>query len=133
MTLNIDGDYRKKDLNPENFSSQYDETAFKGAFNQSVFTPINLFGETNYNYNKLKQSFNHLNVLPNKSINLMKVGIILGQDAYELKRPMDCKMGTQSEPFAVLTEQESVVSGPTTGDKKTKCVSFRLQRGCEIG
>ena len=43
------------------------------------------FGNTNYNYNKLKQSFTHLSVLPNKSFNVIEVGIILGQDAYELQ------------------------------------------------
>ena len=75
-------------------------------------------GNTNYNYNKLKQSFNHLNVLPNKSFNLMEVGIILGQDAYELQRPLDYKIGTRSEPFAVLTELGWVVSGPMTGKKR---------------
>ena len=42
----------------------------------------------------------------------MEVGIILGQDAYELQRPLDYKIGTRSEPFAVLTELKWVVSGP---------------------
>ena len=44
----------------------------------------------------------------------MKVGIILCQDAYELQRPLDYKMGTQSEPFAVLTVLGWVVSEPMT-------------------
>ena len=34
-------------------------------------------------------------------VTLNIVGIILGQDAYELQRPLDYKIGTQSEPFAV--------------------------------
>ena len=45
----------------------------------------------------------------------MEVGIILGQDAYEIQRPLDYKIGTRSEPFAVLTELGCVVSGPMTG------------------
>ena len=32
----------------------------------------------------------------------MEVGVILGQDAYELQRPLDYKIGTRSEPFTVL-------------------------------
>ena len=51
----------------------------------------------------------------------MEVGIILGQDAYELQRPLDYKMGTQSETFAVLTELGRVVSGPMT-DKRRQIV-----------
>ena len=88
-------------------------------------------GNTNYNYSKLKQSFNHLSVPPNKSFNLMKVGIILGQYAYELLRPLDYKIGTRSEPFAVLTELGWLVIGRNMGKKKTKSLSFRLHRRCE--
>ena len=75
-------------------------------------------GNTNYNYNKLKQSFNHFSVLPNKSFNLMEVGIVLGQDAYELQRPLDYKIRTRSEPFAVLAELGWAVSGPMTGKRR---------------
>ena len=91
-------------------------------------------GNTNYNYSKLKQSFNHLSVQPNKSFNLMEFGIILGQDAYEIQRPLDYKIGTRSEPFAVLTELGKVVSGDKMdGQKETICLSFRLHRRCESG
>ena len=47
----------------------------------------------------------------------MEVGIIHGQDAYEIQRPLDYKFGTRSEPFAILTELGWVVSGPMTGKK----------------
>ena len=47
----------------------------------------------------------------------MEVGIIHGQDAYEIQRPLDNKIGTRSEPFAVLTELGWVVSGAMTGKK----------------
>ena len=43
----------------------------------------------------------------------MEVGIILGQDAYEIQRSLDYRIGTRSEPFVVLTEQE-----------KSNCLSF---------
>ena len=61
----------------------------------------------------------------------MEVGIILGQDAYELQRPLDYRIEARSELFAVLTELGWVVSGP--GPKKTKCLSFRLHRRCKSG
>ena len=58
----------------------------------------------NYEFNKLKQSFSHLSVLPNRSFNLMEVGIILSQDADEIQKALDYKIGTRSQPVAVLTE-----------------------------
>ena len=48
----------------------------------------------------------------------MEFGIILGQDAYELQRPLHYKIGTQSEPFAVLTELGWVISGHMTGKRR---------------
>ena len=48
----------------------------------------------------------------------MEIGIILGQDAYELQHPLDYKIGTRSEPFAILTELGWVVSGPMTGKRR---------------
>ena len=121
MTLNIAGIHGTKDLKTEKFPLK-----IKGLHSKvhSIEQSISL-GNTNYNYNKLKQSLNHLSVLPYKSFNLMEVGMILGQDAYDLQRPSDYKTGTQSEPFSALTELGWVVSGPMTG-KKTKCLSFRL-------
>ena len=45
----------------------------------------------------------------------MEIGIILGQDVYDLQRPVDYRKGQASEPFAVLTKLGWVVSGPMTG------------------
>ena len=59
-------------------------------------------GNTNYDYNKLKQCFSHLSVLPNRSFNLMEVGVVLGKDAFDLQKALDYKIGTRSQP--VLTE-----------------------------
>ena len=50
----------------------------------------------------------------------MEVGITFGQDAYEIQRPLDYKIGKRSEPFAVLTELGWVVSGPMTSKKTQK-------------
>ena len=58
----------------------------------------------------------------------MEVGSILGQDVYELQKALDYKIGTRSEPVAVLTELGWVVSGPMKGKKKTKCLSFRQHK-----
>ena len=62
----------------------------------------------------------------------MEVGIILGQDAYEIQRPLDYKVGTRSEPFAVLTELGWVVSGPMTGKKSQMVCHFAFTEDVKV-
>ena len=78
----------------------------------------------NYDFNKLKQSFGHLRVLPDKSFNLMETGIILGQNAYELQKASDYKIGTRSESVAVLAEKRWVVIGPIKAKRGQKVCHF---------
>ena len=62
----------------------------------------------------------------------MEVGVILGQDAYELQRPLDYKLGTRSEPFAVLTELGWLVSGPMTGKRRQKVCHFVFTEDAKV-
>ena len=62
----------------------------------------------------------------------MEVGIILGQDAYELQRPLDYKIGTRSEPFGVLTELGWVVSGPMTGKRRQNVGHFAFSEDVKV-
>ena len=62
----------------------------------------------------------------------MEVGIILEQDAYEIKRPLDYKIGTRNELFAVLTELRWVVSGPMTGKKSQNVCHFALTEDVKV-
>ena len=87
---------------------------------EAFANPSISLGNTAYEYKELKNNFRHLNVLTNRTFNLMEVGIIIGQEAYEIQRPFYYKTGTQSEPFAVLTELGWVVSGPMTCKKSQK-------------
>ena len=62
----------------------------------------------------------------------MEVGIIFGQDAYEIQRPLDYKIGTRSEPFAVLTELGWVVIGPMTGKKSQNFCHFAFTEDVKV-
>ena len=62
----------------------------------------------------------------------MEVGIILGQDAYELKGPLDYMIGTRSEPFAVLTELGWVVKGPITGKRRQNVGHFAFTEDVKV-
>ena len=132
VTPNIAGIHGTKDLKTERVPLKIKGLHSKVHSIEAFAHPSISLGNTNYNYIKLKQSFNHLSVLPNKSFNLMEVGIIFGQDAYELQRPLDYKIGTRSEPFAVLTELGWVVSGPMTGKRRQKDYHFDFTEDVKV-
>ena len=94
--------------------------------------PSITLGNTTYDYKELKNNFRHLNVLTNRTFILMEVGIIHGQDGYEIQRPLNYKLGTRSEPFAVLTELEWVVSGPMTGKKSRNVCHFAFTEDVKV-
>ena len=87
VTLSIAGIHRTKDLKTEKVPLKIKGLHSKVQSVKVFAHPSISLGNTNYNYIKPKQNFNHLSVLSNESFSLMAVGIILGQDAYELQRP----------------------------------------------
>ena len=124
VTLNIAGIHGTRDLKTEKVPLKIKGLHSKVHSLEAFVHPSISLGDTNYDYSKLKQMFNHFSVLPNKNFNLMEVGIILDQDAYNLQRALDYKFGTQSQPFAVLTELGWVVSGPMKGNRRQNVCHF---------
>ena len=101
VTLNIAGIHGTQDLRTEKVPITIKGLHSKVHSIEAFAHPSISLGNTTYDYKELKNKFRHLNVLTNRTFNLMEVGIILGQDAYEIQRPLDYKIGTRSEPFAV--------------------------------
>ena len=130
--LNIAGIHGTKDLKTARVPLKINGLHSKVHSIEAFAHPSISLGNTNYNYNELTQSFNYLSVLPNKSSNLMEVGIILGQDAYELQRPLDYKIGTPSEPITVLTELGWVISGPMTGKRRQNVCHFAFTKDVKV-
>ena len=62
----------------------------------------------------------------------MEVGVILGQDAYELQRPLGYKIGTRSDSFALLTELGWVVSGPMTIKRRQNVCHFAFTEEVKV-
>ena len=62
----------------------------------------------------------------------MEVGIILGQDVYELQRSLDYKLGTRSEPFAVLTDIRRVVGGPMMVKRRQYACLFAFTEDVKV-
>ena len=132
VTLKIAGIHGTKGLKMEKVPLKIKGLHSKVHSIEAFAHPSISLGNRNYNYSNLKQSFIHLSVLPNKSFNLREVGIIFGQDAYELQRPLDYKIGTQSDPFSVLTELGWVVSGPMMDKSRQNVCHFTFTEDVKV-
>jgi transposase InsO family protein len=60
----------------------------------------------------IKKAFPHLNPVPDGIINLKDVHILLGQDAYQLIRPLEYRNGSKNESWAVRIPLGWALSGP---------------------
>ena len=69
-------------------------------------------GDREYNFHEVKIQYEHLTDLPDKTMAMKDVKIILGQDVYPLIRPLEYKTGGCNEPWAVTTELGWTLSGP---------------------
>ena len=132
VAYNIAGLHGTKDLKTKRGPLKKKRLHSKVHSIEAFAHPSISLGNTKYNYSKLKQSFNHLSVLPNKSFNLMEEGIILGQDAYELQRPLAYKIETRSKLFAVLTELGGVVSGHMTVERRQNFCHFAFTEDVKL-
>ena len=100
VNLNIADIHGTQDLRTEKFPITINGLNSKVHSIEALAHPSILLGNTTYEYKELKNNFRHLNVLTNRTFNLVEVGIILGQFAYKIQRPLECKIGTRSETFA---------------------------------
>ena len=69
-------------------------------------------GNRTYNLEKLKETYLHLSVLKDSTINLGDVKVILGQDCYHLHRAIDYRKCGNTNPWAVRTKLGWMLSGP---------------------
>ena len=68
-------------------------------------------GNRTHNLKKLKETYPHLSVLKDSTINLKDVKVILGQDCYHLHRAIGYRKCGKSKPWAVLTKLGWMLSG----------------------
>ena len=115
VTLNLAGIHGTKDMKTEKISVTVKAVDSLVFLLEAYVHPSIGVASASYDYEELKQKFDHLSVSPNSSFNLMEIGVILGQNCYDLLMPVDYKTGQKSEPFAVLTKLGWTVSGPICG------------------
>ena len=94
VTLIISGIHGTQDLRTEKVPITIKGLHSKVHSIEAFAHPSISLGNTTYDYKELKNKFRHLNVLTNRTFNLIEVGIILGQDAYEIQRRLDYTIGT---------------------------------------
>ena len=69
-------------------------------------------GSRTYNLKQLKETYPHLSVLKDSTVNLKDVNVILGQDCYHLHRAIDYRKCGNAKPWAVQTKLGWMLSGP---------------------
>ena len=79
-----------------------------------------------YNIKKLKETYPHLSVLKDSTVNLKDVKVILGQDCYHLHRAIDYRKCGNTKPWAVQTKLGWMLSGPLIQQESAKLVTESL-------
>ena len=69
-------------------------------------------GVDEYDIADLKTKFNHLQEVPSRKLKMKDVKVILGQNAYELIRPLEFHSGDGPSPWAVKTKLGWSICGP---------------------
>ena len=83
-------------------------------------------GNRTYNLKKLKETYPHLSVLKDSTINLQDVKVILGQDCYHLHRAIDYRKCGNAKPWAVRTKLGWMLSGPLPQQETAKFATESL-------
>ena len=83
-------------------------------------------GNRTYNLTKLKETYPHLSVLKDSTINLKDVKVILGQDCYHLHRAIDYRKCGNTKPWAVRTKLGWMLSGPLPQQETAKLANESL-------
>ena len=83
-------------------------------------------GNRTYNLKKLKETYPHLSVLKDSTINLGEVKVILGQDCYHLHRAIDYRKCGNAKPWAVQTKLGWMLSGPLPQHETAKLATESL-------
>ena len=75
---------------------------------------------------KLKETYPHLTVLKDSTINLKNVKVILGQDCYHQHRATDYRKCGNAKPWAVPTKLGWMLSGPLPQQETAKLATESL-------
>ena len=83
-------------------------------------------GNRSYDLKKVKETYPHLSVLKDSTVNLRDAKVVLGQDCYHLHRAIGYRKCGKSKPWAVLKKLGWMLSGPLPQEESAKLATERL-------
>ena len=129
VDLNVAGIHGKSDISSKRLRVKIGDQDGKVKDDIMAYSHPNVnAGNRSYDLKKLKETYNHLSVLKDSTINLKDVKVILGQDCYQLHRAIDYRKCGNAKPWAVRTKLGWMLSGPLpqqeTAKFATECLIF---------
>ena len=128
VDLNVAGIHGKSDISSKRLRVKIGDQ--DGKVNEYIMAyshPHVNAGTRSYDLKKLKETYPHLSVLKDSTVNLGDVKVILGQDCYHLHRAIGYRKCGKSKPWAVLAELGWMLSGPLPQQETEKLESFAIK------
>ena len=127
VDLNVAGIHGKSDISSKRLRVKIGDQEGKVKEDIMVYSHPNVnAGNRTYNLKKLKETYSHLSVLKDSTINLKDVKVILGQDCYHLHRAIDYRKCGNAKPWAVRTTLGWMLSGPLPQQETAKFATESL-------
>ena len=127
VDLNVAGIHGTSDISSKRFRVMIGDPDGKVKEDIMAYSHPNVnAGNRTYNLKKLKETYPHLSVLKDSTINLGDVTVILGQDCYHLHRAIDYRKCGNAKPWAVRTKLGWMLSGPLPQQESAKLATENL-------
>ena len=121
MDLNVAGIHGTSDISSKRLRVKIGDQDGKVKEDIRAYSHPNVnAGNRSYDLKKLKETYSHLSVLKDSTVNLGDVKVILGQDCYHLHRAIGYRKCGKSKPWAVLTKLGWMLSGPLPQQETAK-------------
>ena len=127
VDLNVAGIHRTSDISSKRLRVKIGDQ--DGRVNEDIMAyshPNVNAGNRTYNLKKLKETYPHLSVLKDSTINLGEVKVTLGQDCYHLHRAIDYRKCRNAKHWAVRTKLGWMLSGPFPQHETAKLATESL-------
>ena len=127
VDLNVAGIHGKSDISSKRLPVKIGDQDGKVKEDIMAYSHPNInAGNRSYDPKKLKETYHHLSVLKDSTINLKDVKVILGQDCYQLHRAIDYRKCGNAKPRAVRTKLGWMLSGPLPQQETAKFATESL-------
>ena len=127
VVLNVAGIHGTSDISSKRLRVKIGDQ--DGRINEDIMAyshPNVNAGNRTYDLKKLKETYPHLSVLKDSTINLRDVKIFLGQDCYHLHRGTEYRQCGKAKPWAVRTKLGWMLSGPLPQQESAKLATENL-------